>query len=549
MDYKTEYDRWLKEAVDLHDELAALDNMEDAFYRNLEFGTGGLRGVIGVGTNRMNKYTVAKASQGLADYVSKRYPLKKKIAIAYDSRNQSDVFSKISAGVFAENGIHVYIYPELMPAPMLSFAVRFFQCAAGIVITASHNPSQYNGYKVYGADGCQVTTEAAEEILSEIEKLDIFHSVKWGFFENNPLIHVIGEDCCTAFTEEVKKQSVLFGDEINKDIAIVYSPLNGTGLKPLTRVLKESGYTNITVVKEQKQPDGSFPTCPYPNPEIEEALALGLSYAKKRNADLMLATDPDADRVGIAVNNHGAMKLLTGNEVGILLLDYLCSQRIKHGKMPEKPVFIKTIATTDMAEQIARHYGVDAINVLTGFKFIGEQIGFLEKNDERERFVFGFEESCGYLSGSYIRDKDAIGGAFLICEMYAYYKTRGVRLVERLDELYKEYGYCLCKLHTYEFLGPAGLIKMNGIMQSFRRYMPILGSKAIKQVLDYQSGLHGLPKSNVLKFLLDGNSSVVVRPSGTEPKIKCYISVSAASKQEAEVIERRIVEDLEHILS
>lgn len=552
MEYKKEYDRWLRLAnPDIVDELKAMDESgtEDAFYRDLEFGTGGLRGIIGAGTNRMNVHTVARASQGLADYVCKFFPDNKKIAVAYDSRIKSDVFSKVAAGVFAANGIEVYIWPQLMPTPTLSFAVRYYKCAAGIVITASHNPSKYNGYKVYGKDGCQITTEAADAILSEINKLDVFADVKQLPFENNSAIHYISEDCYTAFVEAVKKQSVLYGEAIDKNVAIVYSPLNGTGLKPVTRTLIESGFTNIAVVKEQELPDGKFPTCPYPNPEIKEALALGIEYAQKKNADLMLATDPDADRVGIAVRDGGQMKLLTGNEVGMLLLDYICSQKVKHNKMPEQPIMVKTIVSIDMAERIAKHYGVETINVLTGFKFIGEQIGFLEAKGEEDRFVFGFEESYGYLSGSYVRDKDAVDGAFMICEMFAYYKSRGISLLDRLNELYKEYGYCLNTLHSYEFRGSVGFSKMKQIMDRYREKMEQIGERKVLNVLDYKYGWNGLPKSDVLKFILDGHSSVVIRPSGTEPKIKLYISVSEKDRETAEMAEELIVKNMEKYLA
>ena len=385
MDIKKEYERWFANATadaDVAAELKTLDDakVEDAFYRDLAFGTGGLRGVIGAGTNRMNIYTVAKASQGLADYLKKNFA-EPSVAIGYDSRIKSDVFAKVAAGVFAANGVKVNIWPVLMPVPTVSFATRYLHTSAGVMVTASHNPGKYNGYKVYGADGCQITTEAAAEILAEIEKLDIFADVKTSDFEagvTSGNIQYIPDEVYTAFVNEVKNQSVLFGEEVNKDVAIVYSPLNGTGLKPVTRTLKEMGYTNITVVKEQEQPDGNFPTCPYPNPEIKEAMALGMEYAKKCNADLLLATDPDCDRVGIAVKNKaGKYELLTGNQTGMLLLDYICCQRVKHGKMPTDPVMIKTIVTMDMGEQIATHYGLRTINVLTGFKFIGEQIGKL----------------------------------------------------------------------------------------------------------------------------------------------------------------------------
>ena len=556
MDYKSEYLRWCERAKadeDVINELQAIASdeakIEDAFYRDLAFGTGGLRGVIGAGTNRMNVHTVAKASQGLSDYVIKNFaPQARKIAVSYDSRIKSDLFSKVASGVFAANGINVEIYTELMPTPCLSYAVRALGCAAGIMVTASHNPSKYNGYKVYGADGCQITTEAAAEILAEIEKLDIFDDVKTMDFEKGMkagLISWISEQVYTDFVLEVKGQSVLFGDEIDKDVSIVYSPLNGTGLKPVLRTLKESGFNNITVVAEQEQPDGNFPTCPYPNPEIHEAMALGMEYAKRNNAELLLATDPDCDRVGIAVRNEaGEYVLLSGNEVGMLLLDYVCSQRQKHGKMPEDPVLIKTIVTIDMAERIAADYGVRTVNVLTGFKFIGEQIGLLEKADKEDSYVFGFEESYGYLSGGYVRDKDAVDGAFLICEMFAYYKTRGISLIEKMNELYAKYGFCLNTLHSYQFEGSAGFAKMQEIMKSFRGGITGFASKHVNTCLDYSEGLDGLPKSDVLKFLLEDNCSVVVRPSGTEPKLKTYISVSAENKEAAAEIEAQIAADL-----
>lgn len=557
MDYKKEYLRWCVQAkgdADVENELSAISSdeskIEDAFYRDLAFGTGGLRGVIGAGTNRMNIHTVAKASQGLSDYLIKNYPEnERKIAVSYDSRIKSDLFSRVAAGVFAANGIKVYIYTELMPTPCLSYAVRALNCAAGIMVTASHNPSKYNGYKVYGADGCQITTEAAKNILSEIEKLDIFADVKTGSFDDgikSGSIEYISDDIYTAFVEEVKNQSVLAeNDNIDKNVAIVFSPLNGTGLKPVLRTLSESGYTNITVVKEQEQPDGNFTTCPYPNPEIKEAMSLGMEYAEKYNADLLLATDPDCDRVGIAVKTpKGDYRLMTGNETGMLLLDYICKKRIENGTMPEDPVFIKTIVTIDMAERIAADYGVRTVNVLTGFKFIGEQIGFLEQQGKENSYIFGMEESYGYLSGGYVRDKDAVDGAFLICEMFAYYKTKGISLLDKLEEQYKKYGYCLNTLHSFEFEGSAGFAKMQKIMKAFRGDISSIGGKKVVKVLDYAPGLDGLPKSDVLKFLLEDNCSVVVRPSGTEPKLKTYLSVSAGSMDEAEKAEKKICEDL-----
>ena len=503
----------------------------------------------------MNIYTVAKASQGLADYVNANYPEgKRKIAVSYDSRIKSDLFARVSSGVFAANGIEVAIYSELMPTPCLSYAVRALQCVAGIMVTASHNPSKYNGYKVYGADGCQITSEAAEKILFEIEKLDIFEDVKMGNFDEyvaTGKIRYISEDVYTDFVEEVKKQSLLGpNDKIDRDVAIVYTPLNGTGLKPVTRTLKEMGFTNITVVPEQEKPDGRFPTCPYPNPEIREAMALGMEYAAKCNADLLLATDPDCDRVGIAVKNDaGEYVLLSGNQTGCLLLDYICARRIENGTMPKDPVMVKTIVTMDLGEQIASHYGVRTINVLTGFKFIGEQIGYLEAKGKASSYIFGFEESYGYLSGSYVRDKDAVDGAFLICEMFAYYKTKGISLLDKLNELYAAYGYCMNTLHSYEFDGAAGFDKMQNIMNSFRGEVKSFGGKNIITCLDYAKGLDGLPKSDVLKFLLEDNCSVVVRPSGTEPKLKFYISVSTADEASATDLELAITKELEEFLA
>lgn len=548
MNYKNEYERWLKLAKadkDLIAQLKTYDDkaIEDAFYRDLAFGTGGLRGVIGAGTNRMNVYTVAKASQGLADYLKKHFD-NPSVVIGYDSRIKSDLFAKTAAGTFAANGIEVHIWPVLLPVPTVSFATRYLQASAGIMVTASHNPSKYNGYKVYGSDGCQITTEAAAEVLSEIEKLDVFNDVMNSDFETEiakGTISYIPEKVYDAFIEQVKKQSVLFGDEVNRDVAIVYSPLNGTGLHPVTRTLKEMGYTNITVVKEQEKPDGSFPTCPYPNPEIKEAMALGIEYAKKYNADLLLATDPDCDRVGIAVKDkNGDYVLLSGNQTGVLLLDYILSQRTRHGKMPDYPVMVKTIVTTDMGEQIAAHYGVRTINVLTGFKFIGEQIGKLEKQGKVDSYVFGFEESYGYLSGTYVRDKDGVDGAYMICEMFSYYKSKGISLLDKLNELYQTYGYCLNKLHSYSFEGSAGFEKMQKIMSNFRCCVTEFGGKHVLRMLDYSKGIEGLPKSDVIKFLLEDNCSVVVRPSGTEPKLKVYISICAPDESSAAVLENRI---------
>lgn len=570
---KNEYEVWKKKVTEDADLTAELTDMEgkeeritDAFYQNLAFGTGGLRGVIGAGTNRMNIYTVGKASQGLADYINRHFPKEeRKIAISYDSRIKSSLFAKRAAEVFAANGIRVFIYTELMPTPMLSWAVRSLSCAAGVMVTASHNPSKYNGYKVYGPDGCQITTDAAAEILGCIEKTDAFEDVKREDFETaleNGRISYIGEDTVTSFIEAVKGQSMLTRSEenVDKNISIVYSPLNGTGLKPVLRTLKESGFTNITVVKEQEQPDGHFPTCPYPNPEIREAMALGMEYAKKCSADLLLATDPDCDRVGIAVpNREGEYVLLSGNETGLLLLNYICSMRQAAGTMPEHPVFVKTIVTMDMAARIAADYGVKTVDVLTGFKFIGDQIARLEAEGRENDYILGFEESYGYLSGSYVRDKDAVDGAFLICEMAAYYRSKGMGLLEVLEGLYEKYGFCLNTLHSYEFEGMEGFEKMKGIMNRLHTMASriaegeavCIGGRKTEAVEDYLSGtisradkttepIAGLPSSDVLKFRLAGNASVVVRPSGTEPKLKLYISVSAEDKGKAQAEEEKI---------
>ncbi len=553
-DIETKFQQWLNKAYDDIDLIKELKSMnetqkEDAFYRDLAFGTGGLRGTIGAGTNRMNIYTVAKASQGLANYILKNFDeSNRSIAISRDSRLKSDVFANVAARVFAANNIKVHIYPYISPVPTLSYATRYLHCSAGVMITASHNPSKYNGYKVYGSDGCQITTEAADEILSYINNIDIFNDIKYisldeGFEKG--LIKYIEPKVITSFIEEVKNQSLLGNEEVNKDVSIVYSPLNGTGLIPVTRALKESGYTNITIVKEQELPNGYFPTCPYPNPEIKEAMALGMEYAKKNNADLLLATDPDCDRVGIAVKNkNGEYQLLTGNETGMLLLDYICSRRIALNKMPKDPIMVKTIVTIDMAERIAEHYGVKTINVLTGFKFIGEQIGLLEKQGHPERYIFGFEESYGVLSGTYVRDKDAVNGAYMICEMFAYYASKGISLLDKLDELYKTYGYTYNTLYSFEFDGSEGFKKMQDIMSKFRLGISSLGGKKVIKTLDYSKGLDGLPKSDVLKYYLEGNSSVVVRPSGTEPKLKTYISVSASSIEETKIQEEKIHNEL-----
>lgn len=558
MDYREEYERWVDNAKDedLLEELKYMDEneIEDAFYRNLAFGTGGLRGTIGAGTNRMNIYVVAKASQGVANYLLSTTGEEKSVVIGYDSRIKSDVFAEVAASVFAANGIRVNIWSELNPVPTVSFATRYLKADAGIMITASHNPAKYNGYKVYGADGCQITTEVAKAILSEIDALDIFTDIRRVDYNGaigDELIHSIDNSVLTAFIEEVKGQSVLFGDEIDRNVSIVYSPLNGTGLKPVTRALAESGFSNITVVEEQKNPDGNFPTCPYPNPEIREAMELGLKYCEKTGADLLLATDPDADRCGIAVKAKDGYQLLSGNEVGLLLLDYICSQRQKHQRMPKNPVFIKTIVTMDLAEKIAKNYGVQTINVLTGFKFIGEQIGLLEEQGRVDDYICGFEESYGYLTGNYVRDKDAVNAAYMICEMFAFYKTRGKSLIEKLDEIYEKYGYCLNTLHSYEFPGSTGMANMQAIMYNFHEGIESFGEFKISRTEDYSKGLNGLPKSDVLKYYFEGeyaSGSVVIRPSGTEPKLKVYISVTTNCKDSVKDIEKVVSQDIERMM-
>ena len=551
MDYKKEYERWLVKATDadIMAELKTMDEaaIEDAFYRDLAFGTGGLRGTIGAGTNRMNIYVVAKASQGLANYLGKGAS----VIIGYDSRIKSDVFAKVAAGVFAANGIKVHIWTKLMPVPTVSFATRYLRASAGVMITASHNPSKYNGYKVYGSDGCQITTEVAAAILEQIDALDIFADINTMDFDKGIVdgkIDYIDNAVLTAFIEEVKGQSVLFGDRINRDVAIVYSPLNGTGLIPVTRVLSESGFTNITIVEEQRNPDGDFPTCPYPNPEIRQAMELGLEYCRCIGADLLLATDPDADRCGIAVRNGSDYQLLSGNEVGLLLLDYICAQRIAHGRMPAHPVFVKTIVTMDLAEKIAEHYGVETINVLTGFKFIGEVIGRMEAEGREKDYICGFEESYGYLTGTYVRDKDAVNAAFIICEMFAFYKTKGISLLQKLEELYSTYGYCLSTLHSYEFPGLAGMERISEIMQAFHKGLNQVGGHKVIKTEDFSVGLYGLPASDVQKYYFSSekeNGSVVIRPSGTEPKLKAYISVTALNRGAAEEVEAQIAADIE----
>jgi len=470
------YSLWLNKARDdsqVLDELQAIEGdaaaIEDRFYRDLEFGTGGLRGVLGAGTNRMNIYTVAKATQGLSNYLNQTFDAPK-VAVAYDSRINSKLFAQTAARVFAANGIDVHIYSVLMPTPSLSFAVRDLKCDGGIVITASHNPAKYNGYKVYGNDGCQITTETAKAIQAQIDQVDPFTNVKWTDFDEAMqagLISYIGEDTIQRYMAAIASSSVL-PEGIARDAAIVYTPLNGAGISCVPRCLKEHGFTNITLVDEQKEPDGHFPTCPYPNPEIREALEVGLRWAKETGSDLLLATDPDCDRVGVAVKTDKGYELINGNQMGVLLLDFICKMRKAQGTMPVAPVAVKTIVTTPMAARVAAYHGVELIDVLTGFKFIGEQIGMLEKKGEADRYIFGFEESYGYLSGSFVRDKDAVNASLLICEMFAYYKAQGRSLVDVLEELYKLHGFYEGRLLSYTFEGSSGFARMQELMKDLR---------------------------------------------------------------------------------
>lgn len=555
------YELWLRKALrdrDLTSELESVAGDEAAvterFYRQLEFGTGGLRGIIGAGTNRMNVYTVGRVSQGLADYVKAHFPEgKRSIAVSYDSRIKSEYFSREASAVFAENGIKVYIYPELMPTPALSFAVRHLGCAAGVMMTASHNPSEYNGYKVYNSAGCQVTDEAASEISSFIDKADYFEDVSFGSWDElleKGMISFIGEDTVTAYIENVKSQSLVADEEeLDRDVAIVYTPLNGTGLRPVVRTLSECGYTNISVVEEQREPDGTFPTCPYPNPEIRQAMEKGIEKAKSAGADLLIATDPDCDRVGIAVKDNGEYRLLTGNETGILLTEYICELRCFKDTMPEDPLIIKTIVTTEMIEPIAKRWGVRIKDVLTGFKYIGEQIGFLEEKGEESRYVFGFEESYGYLAGTYVRDKDAVVASMMICDMFAYYRARGKSLPEKLAELYSKYGYYLNTLYSFGFEGQEGFYRMRQIMEKLRESGLFPAGIETVSVKDYSRGIEGLPVSDVLKFYLPDGGTVVVRPSGTEPKLKVYLSVKSDDEDSARKEEKKLSASVRQLFS
>ena len=558
---REEYERWLAhdlEDPDLLPELLKIkdneDEIKDRFAVSLKFGTAGLRGTLGAGTNRMNIWVVRQATQGLANWVLTQGG-SQTVAIAYDSRLKSDVFSKEAAGVLAANGIKVRIYDALMPVPALSFATRYYNCNAGIMVTASHNPAKYNGYKAYGPDGCQMTDDAAAIVYSEIQKTDVLTGAKRISFAEGVekgLIRFVGDDCKKAFYEAIEARQVRPGLAKTSGLKLVYSPLNGTGLVPVTHVLHDMGITDITIVAEQEYPNGYFTTCPYPNPEIFEALKYGLELAKQVDADLMLATDPDADRVGIAMRcPDGSYELVSGNEMGVLLLDYICAGRIEKGTMPKNPVAVMSIVSTPLADAVAAHYGVELRHVLTGFKWIGDQIARLEAAGEVDRFIFGFEESYGYLAGPYVRDKDAVIASMLICEMAAYYRSIGSSIKQRLEEIYAQYGRYLNKVDSFEFPGLSGMDKMADIMKNLRENPPKeFAGSAVKEVMDCNdSEATGLPKANVLIYRLEDGSTVIVRPSGTEPKIKTYFTTKGSDLAEAQARKDELAEACKPILS
>ncbi len=570
MDIKQTYNEWLENAVedkDLTAELESIKNNEDEiydrFYTALKFGTAGLRGIIGAGTNRMNIYVVRQATQGLANYVLKKYG-NGSVAISHDSRIKADLFMNEAARVLAANGIKVYITSELQPTPVLSYLVRYFKCQAGIMVTASHNPAAYNGYKAYGEDGCQMTDVAANTVYDEISKLDMFKDVKIADFDEavkSGMIEYVDESVYDTYLEKVMEQQVNPGVCNGADLKVVYTPLNGTGNKLVRKVLGKIGVNDVVVVPEQELPDGNFTTCPYPNPEIKEALAKGLELCEKEQPDLLLATDPDADRVGIAVKDYdGSYRLISGNEDGVMLTNYILSCKKASGKLPEKPVVVKTIVTTKLINKLCEKYGCELKNVLTGFKYIGEVILNLEKKHEENRYLFGFEESYGYLSGTYVRDKDAVVASMLVCEMAAYYKKQGKSLAEVIDGLYEEFGYYLNQTYSFEFDGAAGMQKMSDIMTAVRDNTPksIAGYDVVK-VSDYLLRKEtdvatgsvtdiDLPKSNVIALHLADDNAVIIRPSGTEPKIKLYITSVGKDKDNAAKICEKLVVASKEIL-
>ena len=559
--YQDEFKRWLEADLidfDLKKELQDIEGddeaIKDRFAVALKFGTAGLRGTLGAGTNRMNIWVVRQATQGVADWV-KTQGGSQTVAISYDSRLKGWNFARDAAGVLAANGINVRIYDELMPVPALSFATRYYSCNAGIMVTASHNPAQYNGYKAYGPDGCQMTDDAAAVVYESIQNTDVLTGAKYMSFAEGVekgLIKFVGDDCKDAFYAAIEERQVRPGLCKTAGLKLVYSPLSGTGLVPVTRVLQDIGITDITIVPEQEYPNGYFTTCSYPNPEIFAALEKGLALAKEVGADLMLATDPDADRVGIAMKcPDGSYELVSGNEMGVLLLDYICAGRIEKGTLPEKPVAVMSIVSTPLADAVAEHYGVELRHTLTGFKWIGDQIAGLEADGEVDRFIFGFEESYGYLAGPYVRDKDAVIGSMLICEMAAYYRSIGSSIKQRLEEIYAEYGRYLNKVDSYEFPGLSGMDKMSGIMADLRSEPPTdFGGKKIAKVTDYTKPEEtGLPKANVLIYTLEDGSSVVVRPSGTEPKIKAYYTTLGKDLEEAQAMKDAIAKAIEPIFA
>ena len=524
-------------------ELAAIEGDEaaisDRFYRDLAFGTGGLRGVLGAGTNRMNLYTIRRATQGLADYLNAS-ELPKKVAIAHDSRHGGELFTREAARVLAANGITACLYPRLEPTPALSWAVRYLGCGAGICITASHNPAKYNGYKVYGADGCQITLEVADKILAAIGQHDYFSTPKLAEYDEalaDGRIRLIEDACLDAFVDAVYAQRVGGGEGI-ADLNLVYTPLNGTGLECVRKLLGKLGVTHLTVVPEQEKPDGDFPTCPYPNPEIREAMQKGLELCDTVHPDLLLGTDPDCDRCGTAVpDGKGGYRLITGNEMGIILLDYICRTRRAKGTMPENPVAVTTIVSTDMATPVAKKYGVELRRTLTGFKFIGEQIGLLESEGRPDRFIFGFEESYGYLSGAHVRDKDAVNATLLVCEAAAAYAAKGQTLLDAIEALYKEFGYYRNALCSYTFEGETGMHTMQQLMANLRANPPKeIGGYAVEAATNYEAEGTGLPKADVLEYRLAGGHKFMVRPSGTEPKIKVYLSAVGDSEAAADAV-------------
>jgi len=559
--YQEEFRRWLAadlEDADLKPELSKIENHDDEikerFAVSLKFGTAGLRGILGAGTNRMNIYVVRQATQGLANWV-KTQGGSQTVAISYDSRLKSDVFAETAAGVLAANGISVRIYDALMPVPALSFATRYYKCNAGIMVTASHNPAKYNGYKAYGPDGCQMTDDAAAIVYDEIQKIDVLSGAQYISFAEGVeqgQIRFVGDDCKDAFYAAIEQCQVRPGLCRTAGLKLVYSPLNGSGLVPVTKVLNDIGITDITIVPEQEYPNGYFTTCSYPNPEIYAALELGLKLAEESGADLMLATDPDADRVGIAMKcPDGSYELVSGNEMGVLLLDYICAGRTEKGTMPSHPIAVKSIVSTPLADAIAAHYGVELRSVLTGFKWIGDQIAGLESAGEEDRFIFGFEESYGYLAGPYVRDKDAVVASMLICEMAAYYRSTGSSIKQRLEEIYTQYGRYLNKVDSYEFPGLTGMDKMNSIMQSLRDQTPTeFAGQKIVNVTDYKNTkATGLPAANVLIYELESGASVIIRPSGTEPKIKTYFTTLGKDLTEAQAQKDALTEAIQPLLA